>query len=119
MGERRQRSGRRSKDIARIASERMDILFSEAEKASRRNEPALSDRYVSLARSIGMRYNVRLPSGLKRRACQKCGAFLVPGKNLRVRFRGGKSVWTCLKCGNVDRTKITQRERTTGEPVSR
>jgi ribonuclease P protein subunit RPR2 len=119
MGERRQRSGRRSRDNAQIASERMGILFNEAERAARRGENGLSERYVALARAIGMRYNVRLPSGLKRRACQKCGAFLVPGRNLRVRFRGGKTVWTCLKCGNVSRVKITQRGRTTGEPVNR
>jgi ribonuclease P protein subunit RPR2 len=109
MGERRQRSGRRSRDNAQIASERMAILFRQAEQAARRGEPELSDRYVSLARSIGMRYNVRIPSGLKRRACRKCGAFLVPGKNLRVRLRGGKSVWTCLKCGNISRVKTAPR----------
>src|SRR5512136_3062141 len=53
MGERRQRSGRRSRDNAQIASERMAILFREAERAAREGAPGLSDRYVSLARSIG------------------------------------------------------------------
>ena len=109
MGERRQRSGRRSRDNAQIASERMAILFGEAERAARRGEDGLSGRYVALARAIGMRYNVRLPSGLKRRACRKCGAFLVPGKNLRVRLRMGKSVWTCLKCGHISRMRMAQR----------
>jgi len=109
MGERRQRSGRRSRENAQIASERMAILFREAERAAREGAQELSERYVILARSIGMRYNVRLPAGLKRRACQKCGAFLVPGKNLRVRFRNGKSVRTCLKCGNISRMRSALR----------
>jgi len=133
MGERRQRSGRRSRDNAQIASERIAILFTEAERASRQGSDALSERYVSLARSIGMRYNVRLPARLKRRVCQKCGAFLVPGRNLRVRLREGKTIWTCLKCGSVSRKRTVQRpttagqsareeggrEKKSGEPVSR
>ena len=132
MGERRQRSGRRSRENAQIASERMAILFQEAERAARKGASELSDRYVLLARSIGMRYNVRLPARLKRRACPKCGAYLVPGKNLRVRLRGGKTVWTCLKCGNVSRMRTAPRTtnaarsvrregrgKKTGEPVNR
>jgi ribonuclease P protein subunit RPR2 len=117
MGERRQRSGRRSRDNARIASERMAILFEEAERAARRNEPGLSDRYAGLARSIGMRYNVRLPSSVKRRACRKCGAFLVPGKNLRVRLRSGRTVWTCLKCGAISRMRNTPRTTNASQPI--
>jgi ribonuclease P protein subunit RPR2 len=118
MGERRQRSGRRSRDNARIASERMAILFAEAERSARQNEPGLSGRYVRLARSIGMRYNVRLPAGLRRRACRKCGAFLVPGKNLRVRLRGGKTVWTCLKC-DARRTLDNRSAKRAGGKVKR
>jgi len=117
MGERRQRSGRRSRENAQIASERMAILFWEAERAAREGAPELSDRYVSLARSIGMRYNVRLPARLKRRACPKCGAFLVPGKNLRVRLRNGKSVWTCLKCGNVTRMRNAPRQTNSAQSM--
>jgi len=133
MGERRQRSGRRSRDNPQIASERIVILFREAERAAGEGEHGLSERYVSLARSIGMRYNVRLPARLKRRVCKKCGALLLPGKNLRVRLRSGKTVRTCLKCGNVSRllnaprtTNAAQsireaagRGKKTGLPVSR
>jgi len=114
MGERRQRSGRRSRDNAQIASERMAILFKEAERAAGEGETVLSERYASLARSIGMRYNVRLPARLKRRICRNCGAFLVPGKNLRVRLRHGTSVWTCLKCNTAKRTKVALGKRGKG-----
>ena len=44
----------RSRDNAQIASERMAILFSEAERAAREGETGLSERYISLTRSIGM-----------------------------------------------------------------
>ena len=115
MGERRQRSGRRSRDNAQIASERMAILFKEAERAAGEGETVLSERYASLARSIGMRYNVRLPARLKRRICRNCGAFLVPGKNLRVRLRHGTTVWTCLKCNTAKRTKIALGKRGMGQ----
>ncbi|MBM4248372.1 MAG: ribonuclease P [Euryarchaeota archaeon] len=114
MGERRQRRGRRSKDMARIASERVALLFGEAERAARQGRSALGDRYVSLARSIGMRYNIRLPPDLKRRACRECGRFLVPGKTLRVRFRAGRTVRTCLKCGNISREKLASRKPPAG-----
>jgi ribonuclease P protein subunit RPR2 len=106
MGERRPRRGRRSRDTAEIASERIAILFRQAEEAARKGEPCLSDRYVALARSIGMRYNVRLAPKQKQRFCHGCGAFLVPGKNLRVRIRSGRTIWTCLKCGAASRKKI-------------
>ena len=114
MGERRSRGGRKSRDMAGIASERIEILFREAETSARRGETGLSDRYVQLARAIGMRYNVRIPAALKRRGCRKCGAFLVPGKNLRVRCRHGTTVWTCLKCGAVSRKKVAAGKRGKG-----
>ena len=114
MGERRPRRGRRSRDTAQIASERMDILFRQAEEAARKGEPVRSDRCVALARSIGMRYNMRLPPEFKRRICRSCGAFLVPGKNLRVRIRPGRTVWTCLKCGTPSRKRTAPRTKGPG-----
>jgi ribonuclease P protein subunit RPR2 len=111
MGERRPRRGRRSRDTAEIASERIAILFCQAEEAARANEPCLSDRYVALARSIGMRYNVRLSPEQKQRFCHSCGAFLVPGRNLRVRLRPGNTVRTCLKCDSPSRKRLAPRKR--------
>ncbi|MEA1997785.1 MAG: ribonuclease P, partial [Euryarchaeota archaeon] len=58
-----------------------------------------SDRYVQLARLIGMRYRVRIPSQLKMRICKGCYTYLIPGKNARVRLRGEYITTTCLKCG--------------------
>ena len=55
----------------KIASERINILFRLASEEFKKH-PERSNRYVELARKIGMRYNVRIPKLLKRRFCKKC-----------------------------------------------
>jgi len=109
MGERRQRRGRRTRDMAAIATERMGILMRLADRMASFGETELADRYAGLARALGMRYNIRLPPDLKRRLCPSCGAYLVPGRNLRVRLRCGRTVRTCLKCGRIKRRRNAPR----------
>jgi len=87
----------------RIALERMEILFHEAEQEALHARWARARRYVDLARRIGMRYNVRVPAKLKRRFCKKCLAYLVPGVNARVRMGRGHVVVTCTACGTLQR----------------
>ncbi|NYT19111.1 MAG: ribonuclease P [Methanosarcinales archaeon] len=85
--------------IKDIATERIEYLFKLAE-GNYNSYPQRSDRYVALARRIGMRYRVRLPSSLKRRVCKGCHSFLVPGNSSRIRLHGRYMTITCLKCGN-------------------
>ncbi len=66
-------------------------------------DPGLSKRYVFLARRIGMRHRVRMPSHLKRRICKCCGAYLIHGASCRVRVRSGRVVTTCMECGHSKR----------------
>ncbi len=87
----------------RIALERMEILFHQAEREALRGRPARARRYVDLARRIGMRYNVRVPAEFKRRFCKGCLAYLVPSVNARVRVGRGRVVVTCLACGAIQR----------------
>jgi ribonuclease P protein subunit RPR2 len=68
----------------RIARERIEILFREAEKNFKKH-PERSRRYVELARKIGLRYNVRFPRELKRRFCKKCNTLLIPGVDSQVK----------------------------------
>lgn len=86
------------KDMAR---QRIERLFDLAEKEFEKR-PDRSNRYVQLARQIGMRHRVRIPTHLKRRMCRKCYSYLVPGANARVRLhgRGRYIVTTCLECGH-------------------
>jgi len=95
-----------------IARERIDILLAQAESVFG-NNPELSKRYVELARRIGMKAGVRLTREQKSRICKRCGSFLVPGVNCRVRTRsefGTIVLITCLECGAKKRYP-TVRER--------
>ncbi len=86
------------KDIAR---QRIELLFEMANKIHKQY-PDLAQRYVDLARKIGMRCRVKIPSWLKRRICKHCKSFLIPGVNCRVRLRTNRFphvVVTCFKCG--------------------
>ncbi|MGQ9583542.1 MAG: ribonuclease P protein component 4 [Thermoplasmatota archaeon] len=111
MGERRHRIGRRSRDTSRIASERMAVLFRLAQERASAGNQDIAERYISLARAIGMRYNVRVPRAMKRLFCRRCGAFLTPGRNMRVRLRTGKIVNTCLRCGRATRRPTAEKRR--------
>ncbi len=88
----------------RIARERIDILFSIAEKEFRKH-PERSRRYVELAQKIGLRYNVRLSSEEKRKFCKKCNTLLKLGVTSQTRLdKNTKTVnVTCLNCQKVYR----------------
>jgi len=93
----------KNKAVAKeIAYERITYLF---ELAGREyaDSPARSNRYVSLAKRIGMRYRVSLPQELKRKMCKGCGSFLSPGGNCRVRLKSGCLTITCMNCHRVQR----------------
>lgn len=81
----------------KIARERIQILFDEAEKA----DPKLARRYVELARKIGMRYNVRIPRDLKRKYCKHCHAFLRFGANAKHSVRKGVVTIKCFSCNKT------------------
>ncbi|NOZ82282.1 MAG: ribonuclease P [Euryarchaeota archaeon] len=101
---------RRNRSLERrIARERMEILMQLAEEVFHRDRK-LARRYVQLARRIAMKYNLRFPAGWKRRFCRRCGSFLVPGVNLRVRCRKLRVIYTCLECGHVRRVPYAREK---------
>ncbi len=85
-----------------MAEQRIRRLFDLAEQAFPAR-PDLANRYVEIARRISMRHRASIPPGLKKRVCKKCGAFLVPGGNSRVRLDGKNAIVTCLECGALRR----------------
>lgn len=89
----------RSKNPAtrKIAKERISTLFVQARQAFAEH-PERSNRYVDLARKIAMRQRVRIDRELRRQFCHHCYAFLVPGRNMRVRVHRGHVVVTCGSC---------------------
>jgi ribonuclease P protein subunit RPR2 len=84
-----------TKDMAR---QRIMKLFELADQEFR-THPERSDRYVRLARLIGMRYRVRMAVELKQKICKHCRVFLVQGVNARTRLHGTHMTITCLSCG--------------------
>ena len=86
----------------KIALERINILFREA-KSMFREDPRLSDKYARLARKIAMKYKVKIPARYRRNFCKHCLAYLMPGKNLRVRVQRGHMVYYCLNCKHISR----------------
>ena len=88
----------RKKLIRDIAQQQIQRLFELADVISE-TRPELSDRYIHLAKQIGMRHRVRIPSHLKRRMCKHCGKYLVPGRTCRVRLSYARVVITCYACG--------------------
>jgi len=89
--------------MVRIARNRVADLFALAEREARGPQPELADRYVVLARRIGMRYNVRLLREYRELYCRGCSAFWVEGRTVRTRMRAGRRVRTCLRCGRQRR----------------
>jgi ribonuclease P protein subunit RPR2 len=86
----------------KIAKERIEILMKKAEEVFPKNK-SLANRYVTLARKIAMKVNVRFPRELKRKFCKHCYKFIVPGVNARVRTKDGKVVYYCLECKKFTR----------------
>lgn len=107
--------GRLGPDVARrnkaaernLALERVEKLISLAHRR-RTQSPELSDRYVRLARRIAMRYQVPIPSEIRRRVCRGCDTLLTPGLTARVRKTPGRMSVTCLRCGTIKRYPTTK-----------
>lgn len=98
-----QRKGIRTREMLTIAKERIEILFSLAEKKVLNKEFDLAKRYVKLARKIGMRYNVRLPKEYKRKFCKNCNSYFLSSVNCQVRLKKNKVVILCKNCNSYTR----------------
>ena len=102
----RQRYERMRERRQKIALERISHLVSMAENEALAGNDSLADRYLHLARKIGMRYNVRMPRGYKLMYCRDCGAFLVPSRKSRIRLTGKRLTRQCTECGAYHRIPL-------------
>ncbi|MGA1848091.1 MAG: ribonuclease P protein component 4 [Thermoplasmatota archaeon] len=100
-----QRRGRGKKRpiVREAAQDRIESLYSLAFNMARAGELDLARRYLNLARKIGMRYTVRIPTRLKRSTCKGCRVPLMPNITSRIRLRDGRKIVTCLECGHISR----------------
>jgi ribonuclease P protein subunit RPR2 len=85
-----------------IAEERIERLQSLAREATRDGEDDRAREYVRLARRIAERHRLRLPARFHRYTCDRCDAYLQPGRNARVRLQSGTVVVAC-DCGELAR----------------
>ncbi len=102
---------RQRNENKRIARERIHILFNLAENMYS-EDPSLAQRYVMLARKIGMRYKVGLPREHRWKVCHNCKGYLFPGGTCRVRFQSKREphiVVTCLQCGTNNRMPLQMK----------
>ncbi|MCJ2519731.1 MAG: hypothetical protein LN412_02125 [Candidatus Thermoplasmatota archaeon] len=100
---------RRRKGLERrIARERMEILFRQAEREAIRGTRSRATRYAQIARRIGMRYNVPLTPAFRRLLCRSCGSYMDPGSNASVRLRRSRVIITCRTCGRIYRFPYLQ-----------
>lgn len=97
----KRRSRRKPTEQLEIARERIEILFRQAE-IEFPCHPELSNRYVEIARKISMKFNVPIPSRMKKRFCKACKNYLVYGRNARVRLNSARKyiLITCLNCSS-------------------
>jgi ribonuclease P protein subunit RPR2 len=91
----------------KIAKERIAILFDEARKIVGEDKK-LATRYAELARKIGMRYNVRLPSEVKKHICKGCKAYLSP---TTARFSTKNKILRiqCKTCERINRYPLARK----------
>jgi ribonuclease P protein subunit RPR2 len=81
-----------------IARERIERLQALAREAAADGNDDRARRYVRRARRVAERNRLSLPRRFRRFTCDRCDAYLLPGRNARVRTRDGHVVVRC-DCG--------------------
>ena len=99
------------KDVRRIALDRVDILFSHAQKAAAVGNQDYATRYVQLALKVARKASTPIPHRYHSFYCRKCGTFMVPGVTSQVRIHKGRIIRKCLTCGDIRRIQL--RKNTT------
>ncbi len=89
-----------------IAKERIAELFKQASMLTP-EDIRLANRYVELARKIGMKFQITIPNELKKRFCPKCHTYWFWGTNARKRTRDNKIIISCSACKQTLRYKIS------------
>lgn len=81
-----------------VAAERIERLHDLARAAVVDGNIGRSRYYVRLARRVAERNRLQLSREFRRFTCDRCDAYLRPGRNARVRLQDGHVVITC-DCG--------------------
>lgn len=87
-----------------IAKERIRELFRQADENFNKS-PKLANRYISLARKIAMKFNIRLTK-YKRKFCKHCYSYLKPGVNSKTRIHKSRIIIYCNNCKKYTRIPL-------------
>ena len=91
-----------------IATERIERLHALARDAAVAGHDERARRYVRRTRRVAERNRLSLPREFLRFTCDRCDAYLIPGRNARVRTQDGHVVITC-DCGEQARYPYDNR----------
>jgi ribonuclease P protein subunit RPR2 len=97
MLSRQERDQMKKENVKKIAKERMYRLIELAEEEFKAH-PERSQRYIELIRKLSQKNKVPIPKEIKPKFCKKCGAFLKPGENAKMRLTKAYRVVSCLEC---------------------
>lgn len=81
-----------------VAAERIERLHALAREAAAGGDDERARSYVRRARRVAERNRISLPRRFARFTCDRCDAYLRPGRTARVRLQDGHVVITCA-CG--------------------
>jgi len=98
----KQRHRKKSRLKKRIGKEQVSHFFALALEAYKDNKN-LADRYMHHAKKIAMKCKIKYNSSQRRQVCKHCGAYLIPGHNLRVRMTGKTITYYCYECKKFTR----------------
>lgn len=93
-------------DRNKLALERIEHLFKEADLVFKEN-PKRADKYVSIARKIATKINLKLPKDIKRKFCKHCYSYLKPGINSRIRNYKSRVTIYCSNCKKFTRIPLS------------
>jgi len=95
--------------MERIGAERIEILLREAKARAADIGDDLPVKYVRRAKKISMKLNLKTMGNHRDEFCKRCLVPFVTSSSFRVRFRNGKKVLTCRRCGEVFRRPYRPR----------
>jgi len=93
---------RKKQEEKKIAREHLKELFQLADEQFSTDQ-ARAQRYIQLARTIQMKYKIRMPTELKRKYCKHCHHYIRSGTNGRIRIREKTLIIYCEHCKKYTR----------------
>lgn len=96
---------KKSQHQQKIADNRIKFLFQSAKEIFKENS-ALADKYVKIARRVAMKNKIKISSSLKKKFCKNCHRYLVPSLNCRVRLHKHRLIYYCLECKHYMRYPV-------------